>query len=587
MTAPAPGTKREVGSFTMSSGPTPLPLPLQLAAPDLEEDSAPGRVMRAVRRSEQMQMGAVSDPGGGYASSTCSSLDIQRRPGPGSVGSSIGSRRRRGRIARIGELLDPRGLPRRVRNLSTEVMYMDMFQSLLPREAIEEIVEEVKEEQEHGSSAIAAVDAVAKRHVRDLAASDVSKFCLVAAAGATACCGAIGAAKWLLRAFVRPLRVGPLKVGAPLVAVAHLVPTGAYGALLAAYFLVHGAQGAMERLREDDARERQLQEQQQVQQQRPTRVHHHHIRPAQLRHRHHHHHNNTTLADAALGGGGAGRRRVRPRASSNATDEDAMSGELSPVASQPELSRLHRLPSGTGGCRITIKAALSLDEASAEEDGGPASAGATGGNSGAGQQAGGVQAGRPVPEGCAECCSGSGAASPPELPPPPAEGMARRVSSGSLADERGGDGGGAVSAGCTGGSAGAGAGAGNEGAGMQAGCPDGVSAEMERPERAAFEGSSPASPGTPPPAPAPAPAGAARAGQPLAAGINHTVAVEGGEPDSPGAEGAEAAAAAPKPAGGAAVIYAAATAEMAMDGSVAPVKGVGATETPPSQLLIS
>ncbi|GBF99900.1 hypothetical protein Rsub_12696 [Raphidocelis subcapitata] len=151
--------------------------------------------------------------------------------------------------ARVGAALDPRKLPARLHRLSEDVMSREMFNPLLTRGG--EIVQEVRVEADSGAPPLAAAAAVARRRVRALAASDAPKFFLVAAASASAACAAVGVAKAVLRAVARPIRLGPLRAGPPVNAITGLMPTGVYGALLAGYFLVHGAQAALERQRDE------------------------------------------------------------------------------------------------------------------------------------------------------------------------------------------------------------------------------------------------------------------------------------------------------------------------------------------------
>jgi hypothetical protein len=313
----------------------------------------PGRVKRAVRHNNELVLSVGGSGGGGGggagggggsggstgsgspgpASARAASASASRPRGGGSGG---GGGRLAGGVRRLRSALDPRKLPRRLHNLSTDVM--SMFSPLLAREVgggaappwgrararaaraaaphalaggaretrragapdrgaarrglhgwprpracslqraprhqatrpptpprplpspvrppPPQIVGEVREKAESGAAPLAAVDAVASRRVRALAASDAPKFFLVAAASTSVCCAAVGAAKFVLRAVAAPLRVGPLRAGPPVMAVTGLMPTGVYGALLAGYFLFHGAQGALERMRDEERRGR-------------------------------------------------------------------------------------------------------------------------------------------------------------------------------------------------------------------------------------------------------------------------------------------------------------------------------------------
>jgi hypothetical protein len=262
----------------------------------------PGKVMRAVRKSEQHISSLASVPitaptslAGTAANSLSGGSSAGGSP-PSRKGSGSRAARARRGVQKVSAALDPRRLPGRLHHLSTEIMSMEVFNPLLAREVgcgrlagntraeqapdapaawiaakstngpvtpppslfhpsraphlpTPQIAEEVREEADAGASPLAAVDAVAKRRVRALATGNAAIFFGVAAVSVSAACAAVSVAKAALRAVARPLRLG-----GPVAAATGLMPTGVYGALLAAYFLVHGAQGALERNKREEAR---------------------------------------------------------------------------------------------------------------------------------------------------------------------------------------------------------------------------------------------------------------------------------------------------------------------------------------------
>ncbi|KIY98841.1 hypothetical protein MNEG_9118, partial [Monoraphidium neglectum] len=89
-------------------------------------DGAPGRVMRAVRRSEMQIGGSALEPRSGSAEPR--SAPDEPRP------AQRGTPARRRRVERVRSALDPRKLPQRVRDLSTEVMCLQPLRSLVERQ---------------------------------------------------------------------------------------------------------------------------------------------------------------------------------------------------------------------------------------------------------------------------------------------------------------------------------------------------------------------------------------------------------------------------------------------------------------------
>jgi hypothetical protein len=255
-------------------------------------------------------------------------------------------------------------------------------------------VEEVRGEAESGAPPLAAVDAVAKRRVRALAATNVTKFFAVAAASTSACCAAVGAAKFLLRAVAAPLRIGPLRAGPPVMAVTGLMPTAVYGALLAGYFLFHGAQGAMERARGEQRRGRPSANDVLLQRARgrlrnTTQGDHPQQKPAAA----------IAARRASISGGsytgGSFTGGLRPQRSvSDASALDALRGVDSPCGSPTSAAvaaagARGAAAAGSGACRITLKAGgvsrRSLTGAGADDElaGGPVRRASTASDAGA------------------------------------------------------------------------------------------------------------------------------------------------------------------------------------------------------------
>jgi hypothetical protein len=107
----------------------------------------PGRVKRAVRQNELQLTLSQSLKGGsapGSAPGSSGSSSARGSPGPASAraaGAHHARRRERcrsgrvlGGVEKLGSALDPRKLPRRLHNLSTDLMSIELFSQLLAQE---------------------------------------------------------------------------------------------------------------------------------------------------------------------------------------------------------------------------------------------------------------------------------------------------------------------------------------------------------------------------------------------------------------------------------------------------------------------